>query len=204
MKWGKCRKVCAPKHLVSVTWHFFHEHLNVQNSTAILVKTSQSVHSAKKEIKNPVLVWRKGFTHKPLQRHAFKCCVTSPSPCSAQTWLAWAISCNWNLLFEQSFLKWENPEKWFATELPYHITSLRDDPLLMPLQSCSSLLGKLGKVSPLWIRSVPGGCGPYEALVGHWTGQATSALCKNRAGCAILTPTPLLPHTVLLFHFFLC
>lgn len=146
------------------------------------------------------------YTQTPaaLQGQAFKCCVTSPSPCSAQTWVAWAISCNWNLLFEQSFLKWENPEKWFATELPYHITSLRDDPLLMPLQSCSSLLGKLGKVSPLWIRSVPGGCGPYEALVGHWTGQATSALCKNRAGCAILTPTPLLPHTVLLFHFFLC
>lgn len=33
-----------------------------------------------------------------------------------QPWLAWAISCYWNILFKQSLQKLQSQDKWFTTQ----------------------------------------------------------------------------------------
>lgn len=65
-----------------------------------------------------------------------------------QPWLAWAISCYWNLLYKQSLLKLHNQEKWFTIQstIPQSFcVGWLFGYFSREKWTCSSLLGELGR-----------------------------------------------------------
>lgn len=65
-----------------------------------------------------------------------------------QPWLAWAISCYWNLLYKQSLLKLQNQDKWFTIQstTPHSFcVGWLFGYFSREKWTCSSLLGELGR-----------------------------------------------------------
>lgn len=137
----------------------------------LLAKTTQPVPWRKKSR----LGKGKGYSYEPFQPpclcHTLHFKMPGHQPFSVkcmQPWLAWAISCYWNFLFQQSLQKLQSQDKWCTSSLPCHTASVGADHLVTSTvrnRRSFHSSGKEHKVSLLWIISVWEGCESEEVLV---------------------------------------